>query len=140
MGLLDQVLGAVSQAAAPAAGNGAGGDLASTVLHWLNDPQTGGLEGLVRTFHQGGLAEMVNSWVSNGQNLPVSADQLQSILGSDTVQRLATQMGLNTSELTPMLAQALPQIVNALTPNGQLPQGGGNLVAEGLGLVRSVLG
>ena len=139
MGLLDQVLGAVSGAGAQTSAAG-GGDLATSVLHWLNDPKTGGLEGLVQSFHQGGLGEVVNSWVSNGQNLPISAEQLQSVLGSDTVQHLASQMGLNTAELTPMLAQALPQIVNALTPNGQLPQGGGNLVAEGMNLLKSVLG
>jgi uncharacterized protein YidB (DUF937 family) len=139
MGLLDQVLGAVSGATAqPGAGGSAA--LPELVLHWLNDPKTGGISGLVQSFHQGGLGEVVTSWVGNGQNLPISADQIQAVLGSETVQRFAAQLGLNPSDVSGKLAQYLPQIIDTLTPNGQVPQGGGNLVAEGMSLLKSVLG
>lgn len=143
MGLFDQVLSTVGGLAAQQGGSAAGG-LPEVVLHWLNDPQTGGLSGLVKTFEQQGLAHVVGSWISNGQNLPIDASQLQAVLGSDTVQRLAGQLGLNPAELSGQLAQWLPQIVDRLTPQGQLPaqgaQGESPLVAEGLSLLKGLLG
>jgi len=45
----------------------------------------GGLDGLVTTFQQKGLGDVVSSWVSSGQNLPISADQISHVLGSDAV-------------------------------------------------------
>lgn len=144
MGLFDQVLSTVGGLAAQQGGSAAGAGLPEVVLHWLNDPQTGGLSGLVKVFEQQGLAHVVASWVSNGQNLPIDASQLQAVLGSDTVQRLAGQLGLNTGELSAQLAQWLPQIVDHLTPQGQLPaqgaQGESPLVAEGLSLLKGLLG
>ncbi|WP_027478284.1 YidB family protein [Curvibacter gracilis] len=143
MGLFDQVLSTVGGLAAQQGGGAAGG-LPEVVLHWLNDPQTGGLSGLVKTFEQQGMAHVVASWISNGQNLPIDASQLQAVLGSDTVQRLAGQLGLNPAELSGQLAQWLPQIVDRLTPQGQLPaqgaQGESPLVAEGLSLLKGLLG
>ncbi|RUP25322.1 MAG: DUF937 domain-containing protein [Curvibacter sp.] len=141
MGLFDQVLSTVGGLAAQQGGATAGSSLPEVVLHWLNDPQTGGLSGLAKAFEQQGLAHVVASWISNGKNLPIDAHQLQAVLGSDTVQRLAAQLGLNPAELSGQLAQWLPQIVDRLTPQGQMPaQGESPLVAEGLNLLKGLLG
>lgn len=58
MGLLDQLVGAV--ASGQSGGNNA---LLETVMKMLNDPQNGGLQGLIQSFQQGGLGDIVNSWV-----------------------------------------------------------------------------
>ena len=82
--------------------------------------------------------------VHEGDSITIDAHQLQAVLGSDTVQRLAGQLGLNPAELSGQLAQWLPQIVDRLTPQGQLPaqgaQGESPLVAEGLSLLKGLLG
>ena len=59
MGLLDQVAGAL-------AGGESGGSsaLLQAALQLINNPQTGGLEGIIRSFQQGGLGDVVNSWVA----------------------------------------------------------------------------
>lgn len=133
MGLFDQVVGALS-------GNHSGGGnaLLETVLQLVNNPQTGGLGGLVQSFQQGGLAEIVNSWVSTGQNLPISAEQIQSVLGNSTLQDLAAKLGMSNEQISGGLAAMLPQVVDQLTPNGEVPQGG-DLLAQGLDLLKGKL-
>ncbi|XZG70664.1 YidB family protein [Chitinibacteraceae bacterium HSL-7] len=89
----------------------------------------GGLQGLIDKLQQGGLGELAQSWVGNGQNLPISAEQLQAVLGSDAVQQLAGQFGLDASQL----AALLPQAVDSMTPNGQLDNE--QLLNQGLGML-----
>ena len=133
MGLFDQVVGAL-------AGNQSGGGnaLLESVLQLVNNPQTGGLGGLVQSFQQGGLAEIVNSWVSTGQNLPVSAEQIQSVLGNSTLQDLAAKLGISSQEASGSLASLLPQVIDQLTPHGELPENG-DLLAQGLDLLKGKL-
>ncbi len=109
-------------------GQGAQGgqaDLLKLVLGMLaSDGQGGGLAGLVRSFQQAGLGEQVNSWVGGGQNLPVSADQLGGVFGTDRMSEMADRMGLSTGDLGAQLSQLLPQAVDRFTPQGQMPDGG----------------
>ena len=120
MGWLDSVVGAISGSASGQPGGQA--DLLHAVLAMLvQDGQGAGLSGLVAKFQQGGLGDVVGSWVGSGQNMPVSADQLQQVLGSDMLSGLASRFGLTTSDLGGQLSQLLPQVVDGLTPNGRLP-------------------
>ena len=75
------------------------------------------------------MADLVQSWIGTGANLPVSADQLQSALGSDTVQKLAGQFGIDASHLPALL----PEIVSRLTPNGDIPANLSGILGQGLG-------
>jgi uncharacterized protein YidB (DUF937 family) len=84
----------------------------------------GGLGDLVAAFTRGGMGDVVQSWIGTGQNLPISADQLQQVLGSDTIAGLAKQLGMSQQDAGSGLADLLPQLVDTLTPQGQLPQGG----------------
>ena len=100
-------------------------DLLKLVLGMLaSDGQGGGLAGLVRNFQQAGLSEQVNSWVGGGQNLPVSAEQLSQVFGTDRMSEMADRMGLSTGDLSAQLSQLLPQAVDRFTPQGQMPDGG----------------
>lgn len=97
--------------------------LAASVLQMINN-QPGGLGGLIQTFQQKGLGELVNSWVSTGQNLPVSADQIQQALGNDKLQEIAQQSGISAESVSSHLSSLLPALVDKLTPDGQVPQQG----------------
>jgi len=129
MGLLDSVVGAL------AGGQGGGSNGLMDVVMQLINSQPGGLGGLVQSFQQGGLGDVVNSWVSTGQNLPVSAEQLQSVLGGGQLQDIAAKLGVSPEQASGSLADLLPQVVDKLTPNGQLPQGG-DLLAQGMDLLK----
>ncbi|HEY1148055.1 MAG TPA: YidB family protein [Pseudoduganella sp.] len=93
----------------------------------LTNPQTGGLQGLVEAFQQGGLGHLVQSWVGTGENLPISAEQLQAVLGSERLQAIAASIGLDPQQVAAQLAQLLPQVVDRLTPNGAIPDSRGAL-------------
>ena len=130
MGLLDQVVGAL--AGGQSGGNNA---LLETVMKMVSDPQNGGLQGLIQSFQQGGLGDIVNSWVSNGQNLPISAEQIQSVLGGSSLGNIASQLGMNSEEASGSLASMLPQLIDSLTPNGEVPQGG-DLMSQGMEMLK----
>ena len=107
-----------------------------SVVDMLGSNQGGGLGGLVQAFQQNGLGHLMDSWIGTGQNLPVSSDQIQQALGPK-VQELAQQHGMSTDAVSQALSQFLPGLVDHLTPNGQLPQGG---LGAGLSALRSELG
>lgn len=126
MGLLDTVLGVLKGAAAnntasasPSAGGG--NNLLESVIGLITDPQAGGLNGLINQIAEGGLADQVASWVSTGQNLPVTAEQIQAVLGSSVVQGLAQKVGIDSTQVAGTLATILPQVIDQLTPDGQVP-------------------
>lgn len=132
MGLFDQVAGALGGAS----GEGENSSL-SSIMELINNPKIGGLSGLIGKLQQGGLKEVVGSWVSTGENLPVSADQLSSVLGSETIGNLAGRMGLSQEQASGSLAEMLPKIIDQLTPDGQVPEG--DLVSQGMDLLKGKL-
>ena len=124
MGLLDSVLGSVLGGGAGSGGQG-GGNLLGAVVGLLgNDGPGGGLGALVGAFQQGGLGNVIQSWISTHANLPISPEQLGGILNSDVVTQLVQKTGLAQGDLMGQLSQLLPQVVDKLTPGGQLPEGG----------------
>ena len=110
--------------------------LAGGIMEMLSS-QSGGLNGLIQSFTQKGLGDIVSSWVSTGPNLPVSAGQIQSALGSDTINSLAQKAGVAPEAASSILAQVLPSIVDKLTPEGKISESG-NLLEQGLNLLKGM--
>lgn len=81
----------------------------------------GGLNAIIAKLEQAGLGEQVKSWIGNGQNLPITAEQLQQVLGSDTVKQLAARFNIPVDQLAKVLAQQLPTAVDQASPDGKLP-------------------
>ena len=119
MGLLDTVIGSVL-------GGGNKQDALAKLVGDLitNNPSGQGLAGLVQQFQQKGMGDLINSWVSTGQNQQLSAEQVEQAIGSEQVQQFARQTGMEGSQAAGSLAQLLPQIIDKLTPNGQVPAQG----------------
>jgi len=115
---------------------GEAGDMVGTVMQVLNG-RAGGLDGVLQSLQGCGLGDTVNSWIGTGHNLPVTGEQLQSALGSGVVQDLAAKLGVSPSDAASHLSQLLPGIVDHLTPNGEVPEGG--LAGVGLDLVKGLL-
>jgi uncharacterized protein YidB (DUF937 family) len=82
---------------------------------------SGGLNDLLKQFQQGGQGNAVNSWVGNGPNKSISADDLAKVLDSDQIKTLMAQTGLSRDEVLNALSQHLPGLVNEMTPNGRPP-------------------
>ncbi len=105
MGLLDGLIG------------GAVGAEMVTVVNGLIEKH-GGVKGLVAQVQQQGLGPTIQSWVGNGENLPITPEQIHKALGSDTVQQLAAKLGIPPDQLAAKLSEILPQAVDKMTPNG----------------------
>lgn len=134
MGLFDSVMGAVSQQMGQQGGlvNVLGGLLA-------NDGEMGGLGGLTEKFNQVGMGDMVNSWIGGGENSPISAEQISKVLGGDTVARIASQLGVDPAQATDQLAQFLPGLIDKLTPQGAVPEGGLGNGSDLMGMLGGLL-
>jgi uncharacterized protein YidB (DUF937 family) len=136
MGLFDDLL-KTGLSSAAGGGQQQGKSLATGLFEMLTNPQTGGLQGLVQSFTQKGLGNIVSSWVSTGPNLPISGDQIQSALGNDTLSSLAQKAGVAPEMASSLLAQVLPGLVDKLTPEGKIPESG-NLLEQGLNYLKGM--
>jgi len=134
MGLLDQVLGGLT---GKLTDTGDQSKLLESVIRLINNPQTGGLAGLVQTFTDKGLGSAISSWIGTGENQAVNGEQIQQVLSNEHIQQIADKVGLPKEEASNMLASLLPHVIDKLTPNGTLPEG--NLVEQGLSLLKSKL-
>jgi uncharacterized protein YidB (DUF937 family) len=113
---------------------GQGGNLLLQVLLSLLQ-QNGGLEGVLGRLRQGGLGQQADSWVGTGQNMNISPDQLQQIFGSSTISDLAAQLGMPEAETGSTMARLLPEVINQLTPQGQVPENSDDEIAQGLSML-----
>jgi uncharacterized protein YidB (DUF937 family) len=87
----------------------------------LGNGSQGGLSAIVAKLQQAGFGDQVKSWIGTGQNLPISAQQLQQVLGSDVVKQLAARFGIPADQLSTVLARVLPTAVDQASPKGTLP-------------------
>jgi uncharacterized protein YidB (DUF937 family) len=119
MNLVSQVAGAAMSSGQEGGGNAA---MMNAIAGMLGQ-QSGGMEGLVQAFSQNGMAEQVQSWVGTGENMPISPDQVQNVLGGDMIANLAAQVGVSPEMASTVVAQVLPLLINQLTPHGTVPEG-----------------
>lgn len=95
-------------------------DPAAMLAGLLSD--AGGLQGLMGKFQSAGFGDHFSSWVGTGENQPMNADQVQSAVGLDEIQRLASKLGMQSHTVLPLLAQFLPQVIDKLTPKGMIDE------------------
>ena len=134
MGLFDGVAGAVLGKVLGGGQAGDQGGLTAIALELFN--QNGGIGGILDKFKAGGLGDAAASWVSLGENLPVSADQVASVFGNSAIADLAAKFGISPDVLTSQIAQHLPEVINKVTPSGTVSEESGNLLTSILGMLK----
>lgn len=100
---------------------GKAGPLMTNLLLLISNERTGGLQGFLDQFRRAGLGETVSSWVSRGSNTPITTEQLERAIGSDTVNRMASNAGVARAGAASALAYMIPRVVDLLTPEGVVP-------------------
>ena len=151
MGLLDGLLGNVlggalggnrtqSQAQDPLSsilggltggrGGGTGNILLQLALSMLQ--QQGGLGNVLGKFREAGMGSQADSWVSTGQNVNISPNQLEQVFGSGALNDIASKLGMSQEQAGSAMSQVMPELINQLTPQGQVTADSENSVAEGL--------
>ena len=148
MGLLDQILGGMSgnvsgqSRMGDETGGGMGNALVALlpiVLSMLANRQgagmgggsslggmggaggAGGLGSLIEQMTRSGYGQQAASWVGTGTNEPLSPNAWSDVLGSDRLTAIATQAGLSEEQTRTGLSDLLPDVVDRLTPGGQMP-------------------
>lgn len=135
MGFLDQM----SKQLGGALGASGGGqpDILQVVQALM--AQNGGLDGLLAKLQQGGLGELVKSWLGSGANLPVSAAQITQALGNPQIASVAKQFGVDPQQIAGLVAQHLPGLVDKMSPDGMLSGNTQDLMAQGASLLKGFL-
>jgi uncharacterized protein YidB (DUF937 family) len=83
----------------------------------------GGLGDLLAQFQRAGFGEQANSWVSTGQNMPIPPDAMSQVFGGEGLAKIAAQAGLTEQQASAGLSEVFPDVVDRLTPQGQMPEG-----------------
>lgn len=68
----------------------------------------------------GGLQSVVASWLGDGDNEPIAANQIKALLGGDKVSQFASQLGVDEDTAADGLAEAIPQMVDKGSSGGSL--------------------
>jgi uncharacterized protein YidB (DUF937 family) len=113
---------------------GGGGALIAILLQMLQ--QHGGLGGLLSQFQQAGYGKQADSWVSTGENAPITGDVLSKVLGSGEIDRIAQQLGMSRGQAADQMASALPDVVNQMTPKGSVPNDSDDVVSRALEILQ----
>ncbi len=103
---------------------GKSGTLLAALLALMTDRTRDGLTGFLERFNRVGLGDTASSWVNSGTNTPLSNEQLESALGSDTLDEISNQAGTDYQTTASASAYLIPRIVDNLTPNGVIPASG----------------
>jgi uncharacterized protein YidB (DUF937 family) len=131
MSLLHKVAGAV---VSKFSGDHDQAHLVEAAMRLFNDH--GGLQGILDQFTENGMAEEVTSWVSTGENMPITAMQVQKAIGKPALNEIAQEFDLPAKEVAEKLAKYLPTVVDRLTPNGKVPRTQSGLLLHALSMLR----
>ena len=139
MGLLDGILGNLMGGMAHGnaqgqVGNAGGNPLLQIALQMLQ--QNGGIQGLLAKMQQAGLGAQAQSWIGTGQNQPISPDALSQIFGQGQLGQIAQQLGMSHQDVAGGLARTLPEVVDRMTPQGQIPDDHNDIVAQALEILQ----
>jgi uncharacterized protein YidB (DUF937 family) len=143
-GMLGSVLGQGSQSQDGSGSSGGvtgGGAMLAMLLplamQWVQ--RNGGIGAVVDRFRQQGAGQQVASWVSTGDNQPVSSQTVTDVIGSEDLSRMSQQLGVSQEQVASGLAHILPHVVNHLTPDGEVPHNVDDLLSSGLAAVEGYL-
>jgi uncharacterized protein YidB (DUF937 family) len=139
MGLLDMAMGMLGGGLQDQQGEPKAMLLQSVLGMLSGNSQGGGLQGLLNSFQNAGLGDVIGSWIGTGQNLPISGDQIQQALGEGRLDQIAATAGLSRESVADHLATLLPGVIDQLTPNGEMPQEGMENETGLLGMLMSKL-
>ncbi len=110
------------------------GAIAQVAIDLFN--QNGGLSGVLQMFKTAGFDLEVASWVSKGSNLPIDAEQVMQVLGTGTIQQAAAKLHMNAQDMSAKIAEYLPQVIDRMTPDGQVPREPVNVLATLMGMMK----
>ena len=111
----------------PAGRSGAGGNrtallvmLLPLAMRWVQ--RNGGMGAVLEKFRQKGMDRQAQSWMSTGDNQPIDGPSVEHVVGQEELQQMAQRLGVPQEQVVQALAQIMPEMVDKMTPEGQLPR------------------
>jgi uncharacterized protein YidB (DUF937 family) len=126
--LLGGILGgaALSRAGMGAGRSRAGGNRGLLIammlpfaMRWVQ--RNGGIGGLLERLNKKGYGPQASSWISTGPNHALDANAVHDVVDAQELSQVAQQLGVSETEVSQGMAEILPELVDQLSPEGQLP-------------------
>jgi uncharacterized protein YidB (DUF937 family) len=117
-GGLDSILGGLTGGGQ----SGGGGGLGALVPVLGGLLASGGLQKILGGLKANGLSQQADSWVGTGPNEAVSGADMEKVVGPDQMKEIAKQLGVSESEAADVVAKAVPEVVDKVSPDGKLPE------------------
>lgn len=131
MGLFDNIAGKVIGKL----GGAENQDMVQVAIKLFNE--YGGLNGILDQFKTKGFAAEADSWVGTGNNLPISAPQIEQVLSQATLNDIAARLNVSNDEVSRKLAEYLPKVIDKLTPDGTVPKNQSALLLQALSMFKN---
>lgn len=97
-------------------------------MRWVQ--KNGGMGAVLDRFRQQGLGKQAQSWVSTGPNDGIDERAVEQVVGSGELQQMAQRLGVPESEVAQAFAEIMPNMVDKLTPSGELPPEADDVIDE----------
>ena len=88
-------------------------------MRWVQN--NGGINAVLERFRQKGLGAQAQSWTSRGANQPIDEQSVQQVVGQDELRQMAQRLGVPEQQVAQALAEIMPQMVDHISPEGQVP-------------------
>jgi uncharacterized protein YidB (DUF937 family) len=89
-------------------------------MRWVQ--RNGGMNAVLDKFRQKGLNRQAQSWMSSGDNEPIDGQTVQQVVGQDELRQMAQRLGVPEEQVAQAFAEIMPEMVDKLTPDGQMPR------------------
>jgi uncharacterized protein YidB (DUF937 family) len=106
-------------------------------MQWVQ--RNGGVAAVLERFKQQGYSRQAASWVSTGENEAVSEQQVGELVGTEELSRLSQQLGAQPDEVAAGMAKVLPEVVNQITPAGEVTADSDDLLSRGLSMFEQLV-
>lgn len=106
-------------------------------MQWVQ--RNGGIGGVLEKFQSKGYSQQAASWVSNGSNEELQPHAVNELMGTEELSRLSQQLGVSQEEVSSGMAQILPEMMNHLTPQGDVPADGDEVLNRGTSMLEQLM-
>ena len=89
-------------------------------MRWVQ--RNGGMNAVLEKFRQKGMVRQTQSWVDTGENQPLDEQSVEQVVGRDELAQMAQPLGVPEEQVAQALAEIMPEMVDKMTPQGQLPE------------------
>jgi len=102
----------------------------SAIQGLLGDGGNGNLDisSLVSSISQnGGLGDMVSSWLGDGENMPIDSSTITNLFGNDKIADFASKLGVDSDNASSLLSDVVPNMIDQSSSGGSILDSVGGL-------------